>query len=172
MSLPKKTKSPFDLDLAVFLVGPDDTDREPDIDYIYSKPFRILWQEFLQYDPEGVSWGKDNPRIPSRLVEGYSFIEVPAGILLLDSKDEPVGGYLSCDLAVDEEHQGQGLGKELIIHLVHRTGSLPTWFLDEPAYSPEGYAAHVSAWEYARAHPEILWGCEQHAEDLVKPDHP
>src|SRR3546814_2286557 len=64
--------------------------------------------------------------------------------------EERVGGeYLGCDLAVADEHQGRGLGAELVLEYAMRTGDLPTWELDVAAYSHAGEAAHRAAWRMA-----------------------
>lgn len=142
--------SPFDVDLDDFLSGGDD--RELDIDTIFAKEFDDLHAEIALHDPEGLrAIGRD---VPSLAEEGYVLRPVECGMLLIDPDGNAVGGYLSCDLAVDSAHRGLGLGRELVIERALRDGSIPTWHLDEPAYSPEGVACHESAWHHARSETE------------------
>lgn len=50
-------------------------------------------------------------------------------------------------VCIREDHQGQGLGSELVLWTaINFAGGPPTEGLDEQCFSKAGYAAHVSAW--------------------------
>lgn len=135
-----------------FLTGADSD--ELDVDDIFAKPFERILSEFQEFDPEGITLDPQNLTFPSLIQPEYRYQEVGAGLMLLAPDGAPVGGYLSCDLAIQSDHQGQGLGAELIIEFALRSGSVPTWHLDTPAYSRMGEAAHRSAWQRVRSHPD------------------
>jgi GNAT superfamily N-acetyltransferase len=134
-----------------FLAGPDryeawDGDGDLlDIDEIFGKSFYRVLREQREYDPGSVDIGEDAVRTESLKAPGYAFVDVPAGLLLLDLDGNPCGGYIGCDLAIEEGHQGQGLGAELVLEYAMRFGPLPTWDLDEAAYTPAGEGAHRRA---------------------------
>ena len=140
----------FDVDLDRFLSG----DGEVDEDDIFGKDFETVFADMLRYDPQGIAWDDSAPALPSLMADGYVFRHVDAGVLLLCSAGEIVGGYLSCDVSVDPSHQGLGLGTELIIERSLKDGMNPVLHLDEAAYSSAGLAAHTAAWERVRTHPE------------------
>jgi GNAT superfamily N-acetyltransferase len=141
---------PFNQDLDCFLSGPGG--RELDIDDIFAKNFSKVLEEFVKFSPQDLV-PEDDCIYKSLVDESLHYIEVPAGILLMNGI-EPIGGYLSCDLSLDEKWQGKGLGAEIVIERCLRYGAVPTWDLDEPAYSRAGAAAHESAWRRARENPE------------------
>lgn len=149
---PQTHPEPFDVDEDAFLAGP--VPRELDIDPVFAKPFQRMIDELRRDAPEEIEWDATEARQPSLLAEGVWFREVPCGIMLVDADDRPIGGYLSCDLGLDPAWQGRGLGAEIVIERALRDGELPTWNLDEAAYSPAGLGAHRAAWRHARSHPE------------------
>lgn len=63
-----------------------------------------------------------------------------------------VVGYYNTPGAVciQDEHQGQGLGAELILHTYLLVGTPPTEGLDEQMFSEAGLAAHRRAYELGR----------------------
>ena len=136
-----------------FLAGPDrveayeagEIDELLDIDPIFGKTIERILEEFREFDPNGILPAGE-PLTPSDIIDGYSFQEVSAGLLLLDPEGNVVGGYLGSDLAVSGEHQGKGLGAELVLETYLRSESIPVWHLDTASYSPAGEAAHISAW--------------------------
>lgn len=141
---------PFDEDEDAFLAG----DGEPDVDDVFAKDFDRVWEEMLRFAPDDVVWDAGDQALPSLIVPGVVFREVPCGILALGPDGEPIGGYLSCDLSVDAAWQGLGLGAEIVIERCLRDGMNPVLNLDAAAYSRAGIAAHSSAWSRARSHPE------------------
>lgn len=153
-------KGPAGIGEDAFLAGPDryeEWDGEDDlldIDDIFAKPFeRILREQreaAAEHGAESVDVVPDCVVTPSLRAPGYLFAEVEAGVLLLTSDGTPVGGYIGCDVAIDPEHQGKGLGAELILEYAMRRGDLPTWHLDEAAYSRAGERAHRAAHSLAR----------------------
>jgi len=134
-----------------FLAGPDryegwDGDGDLlDIDDIFGKGFGRIYKEQLAYDPASLTVPEDAIRTPSLKAEGYSFVDVEAGLLLIDPEGKLCGGYIGCDLAVNDIHRGQGLGAELVLEFAMRNGWLPTWGLDEAGYTSAGEAAHRRA---------------------------
>lgn len=149
-----KLPEPFHLSLQQFLAGPDG--GELDIDDIFGKRFERLLEEFRAYAPHQIVFDADSFTVPSLVNPSFSIVEVDAGILLLDEERRPIGGYLSCDLSLATEYHGEGLGRELIIECALRNGALPTWHLDQPAYSLDGLRAHEAAWHHGRANPDEL----------------
>ncbi len=145
---------PLALPLDAFLAGPGGDMDALDIDRRRGKDLDRVLREMRKDDPDSVSFAPDAPRTPSDLAEGYSFVDVPSGLLLLAPDGSVAGAYVSCDLSVAEAHQGRGLGAELVLEYAVRRGSLPTWHLDTPAYTPAGLGAHRRAWILARRDPE------------------
>jgi len=135
--------APFDRTLDEFLSGTG----ELDVDRIFAKDFRRVLDEFAiaapdDLIPRGPSW-------PSVVSPMLHYRQVPAGVMLYDG-DQPIGGYLSCDLSLDERHRGKGLGAEIVIERCLLDGENPVLHLDEAAYSPAGLAAHLAAWRRVR----------------------
>lgn len=147
---------PARLDEDAFLAGPErytawaGDDDLIDVDPIFGKSFTQIWNEQIHDDPDCVAPDADAVVTPALAVAGYSFTAVPAGVLLRDADGNPVGGYLGCDLAIDPDHQGRGLGAELVLEYALRCGRIPVWDHDVAAYSPAGEQAHRSAHRLAR----------------------
>jgi DNA-binding transcriptional regulator YiaG len=138
-----------------FLAGPDryaawvDNDEAGDlldIDDRFGKDFEDLLREMKAHDPKGLNPEEGEAETAALAASGYKFRQVEAGVLLVAPDGTIAGGYLSCDVSIATGHQGQGLGAELILERALRFGDLPTWDLDEAAYSCAGEAAHRSAW--------------------------
>ena len=140
----------FDLDLDSFLAG----DQEIDEDDIFGKSFDVFQTDLKYFDAADIQWNAKTPTYPSLIAEGYCYRHVDAGIFLFAPDGDIVGGYISCDLSLDSDHQGQGLGTELVIERCLADGMNPVLNLDEAAYSSAGLAAHMSAWHRVRSHPE------------------
>jgi hypothetical protein len=138
---------PFNMPLESFLTG--GLGRDLDIDNIFCGNFREILDG---YGPKKLEFGATSP---SALVEGYNVCLLNAGVdhgvVLRSPSNEIVGAYIGCLLGLDAKHQGLGLGAELVFDFVCNFGSLPTWYLDVPAYSPAGLAAHTRAWHLARS---------------------
>jgi GNAT superfamily N-acetyltransferase len=138
---------PFNLSLTQFLSG--HADRKLDIDRIFGKSLDIVLDN---YPPCRLMRGRITAAVFGR---GYVFrtveTDTDAGVVLLDKGKTIVGAYLGCALAVLPEHRGHGLGAELVFEFALTYGVLPAWFLDVPAYSPAGFAAHCRAWHLARS---------------------
>jgi hypothetical protein len=147
---------PTSISEIAFLVGPDryeEADCEEeflDVDDIFAKDFDRVWREQELACPGSLSIEPTALRTPSLRAEGYSFVDVDAGLLLLAPDGSPCGGYIGCDLVIAPEHQGKGLGAELVLEYAMRNGDLPTWWLDAAAYSVAGEAAHRAAYALAQ----------------------
>jgi len=138
---------PFDLSLDLFLAGPGG--REIEIDPIFGQTFDEIRRD---YAPHTLTSG---PLVDSVVASRYRFRMVEtgsdSGIVLISPTGGIIGAYLGCALAIVPEHQGLGLGAELVFEFAFAFGELPTWFLDTPAYSPAGFAAHRRAWHLGRS---------------------
>lgn len=150
---------------ACFLAG--DRDAEIDVDTIFAKPFERVLRELRHHEPGGLEPEQPPCQLDCISAPGYRVLEVESGVVLCTESGEWVGGYLSCDLAIAREHQGLGLGAELVLWRYLLKGDLPTWHLDIPAYSPAGEAAHRSAWRIIVQHPARFAAMvDQHARWL------
>lgn len=137
---------PFDLPIDNFLAGKDG--RELDIDPIFGKP---LGEILRNYDLGAATCGPDIPSVSDRVYKLRMVeTEIDQGIVLVSPTNEVVGAYIGSALAITPLHQGRGLGAELVFEFARAFGELPAWFLDIPAYSPAGAAAHRRAWHLAR----------------------
>lgn len=145
-----------DMDEDDFLSGGADGSRPLDIDNIFAKDWQRVVAEMRQADPAALDLPEDCVATPSLIVDGYRFVDLAGGVALVDPDGTIVGGYLSCDLSLDESHQGQGLGAELVVETFLRNGDLPTWHLDTPAYSPAGEAAHRAAYRMLCEQPDLI----------------
>lgn len=137
-----------------FLAGPGGGDL--DIDPVFAKSFECAIEEMERFAPGSLDALDDALVTPSMLAPGFTFAEVPCGVALRDPAGRIVGGYLSCDLVLAREHRGRGLGMEIVIEQFLRSGELPTWSLDAPAYSPDGLRCHQRAHEWMRSNPELV----------------
>ena len=142
---------PFDLSEDEFLEGEE---GRLDIDDIFAKDLSQLLEDFSRYAPEDIIADDGDASYPSLFEPGYTFRDVPAGVLLICPRGDIAGGSLSCDLVVDEPHRGKGLGMELVIERCLRDGMNPVLNLDESAYSNAGLECHRSAWRHARSNPD------------------
>lgn len=156
---------PFGEDLREFLSAHDEGDV--DVDDIFAKDFDRLMTEFARDAPSDIEIRHDAPRVRSMIDPTLAYVEVDAGILLCDG-DKAIGGYLSCDLSLDAEYQGRGLGMEIVIERCLREGMNPVLHLDDAAYSPAGLAAHEAAWRHARGHPEETMMRFERLEEVEK----
>lgn len=139
---------PFDVDEETFIVGPDEATL--DVDPIFAKAFADMYDDMVRHAPEDLLEDGDLPATTSEIDPRLTYRDVPCGVLLFDG-DRPVGGYLSCDLGLDEAYRGRGLGAEIVIERCLRDGCSPVWALDRASYSPAGLAAHRAAWRQVRA---------------------
>lgn len=153
MSAPDKPL--HDIAEDAFLAGPDryqawqEDEGEGDlldIDWIFGNKGLDSVLEDARLVTNGLDPEPDARETPALAAPGYLFRQVGAGVLLIAPDGEIAGGYLGCDVVVESEHQGQGLGAELVLERYLRDGDLPTWWLDDAAYSPAGEAAHRAAW--------------------------
>ena len=151
-----------DLDEDEFVLGssPDDEDeRELDIDDIFGKDLEDVLADSIRYrgakcfDPETFEL-----RTQSDVDPELTFVTSEYGTLLLDSEEAIIGGFIETDLVLDDNWQGQGLGKELVVEHFLRSGDLPTWYLDSAQYSSAGYNTCCSAHRYPREEPETYVG--------------
>lgn len=141
-------RDPFSYSLEEFLAGPGYSENDLDIDPVFATSLTRLLEENphddLQYTGDSPSW-------PCRLDPALRYVEVEAGVLLLDQGSQIVGMYAWTALAIAPQWQGKGLGADIVIQRIERWGENPVWHLDTPAYSPGGRAAHESAWRQKRA---------------------
>lgn len=82
------------------------------------------------------------------LRDGYSLAQSADAALLLH-EGELVGYYMPPGaVCLMEEHQGQGMGAELILYTaLYFSGGPPTEGLDEQCFSEAGWYAHIAAWK-------------------------
>lgn len=131
-----------------FVVGPDRDDNSLDIDPVFGKSFDRVLREILSADPRSIE--PESRLTSSDRVPGYAYQTVKEGVILRAPDGNLAGGYLGCDVSIAPEHQGKGLGAELVLERYLRFGDLPTWHLDKAAYTPAGLAAHQSAWRLSQ----------------------
>jgi GNAT superfamily N-acetyltransferase len=139
---------PFDpalLTEAAFLAGPERFPAEWLVDPIFGKEFRHMVADVQRDEPDLLD-SDGLGTTPSDVMAGYSFSGITGGLALIDPGGNWAGGYIGADVALDPAHRGLGLGAELILEYAMRSACLPTWDLDEAAYSPAGEAAHRAAW--------------------------
>ena len=141
---------PFDQSEDQFIRG---TEQNLEVDDIFAKSLAQVIEDMRNFDPEALD-PQGGKILPSLFEPGYSFQDVPCGVLLLDEKGEIAGGYLSYDLVLAERCRGKGLGVELVIERCLRDGENPQINLDEAAYSRKGLRAHRLAWVHARQNIE------------------
>ncbi|MCW3782552.1 hypothetical protein [Defluviimonas salinarum] len=149
-----------------FLAGPDRDAGDLDIDAIFATPWRdvfqdLAWDVGLAAAPDKVvqAWLQGllagDGRLPDRPgIAGIAFCEAreagtgdPLGIVAVDiTGPEPVlaGSYTGAQLGVSDAHRGRGIAARLVMERFLLFGTLPTWDLDTPAYSPGGEAAHLA----------------------------
>lgn len=144
--------SPFDLDLEDFLCGPGGDACDLDVDDVFAKDFERVMAEMQAFSPHDLTPVDGAAVTPSLIRSDLSYVEVGCGTLLVAASGEALGGYLSCDLSLRDDLKGIGLGREIVIEHALRSGGLPVWDLDVPAYSRAGLAAHRAAWTHARSH--------------------
>lgn len=132
---------PFDTSLEEFIRN----DVELDIDPIFGKPLASLLNDF--------DLSSRTDRRKSLYAAEVTFENVRGGIILSDRTSTIVGAYLGCDLSLDPQWQGRGLGAELVIERCLSSGFNPAAMLDNAAYTPAGYGAHVSAWRRVQSSP-------------------
>jgi GNAT superfamily N-acetyltransferase len=84
------------------------------------------------------------------LKNGYFLSPSKDSMLLMikSGQNVEIVGYYNTPGAVciKDEHQGQGLGAELILATYEWCGGPPTEGLDEQSFTEEGYAAHQAAY--------------------------
>jgi GNAT superfamily N-acetyltransferase len=144
-------KGPFDKDEYYLLTGPAKLDVC--VDDIFGKSLKVMIDDFREHDPDMIKIDSLDDGVKSIFCSRLIYKEVMAGLLLFDG-DKPVGGYLGCDLSLDEEYRGKGLGKEIIIETFLREEKSPVWDLDTAAYSRAGLAAHQAAYWHVKKHPK------------------
>ena len=124
------------------LCGPDGDPDTVVIDRGFGKTFDRLLEEL---DITRDTFSAEGIQHPSIVHIGYTFQEVYIGVLLRAPDGAVVGGYLDCDLSLDDAHQDLGLGAELVAWRLHLFGSLPVWHHGTPGFSPAGAGAHRAA---------------------------
>lgn len=131
--------------LTEFLTG--DPDWQPVVDDVFGKDFDRALAEMRMFDPHGLMPEEPGAKgIESRIEPGLEYIGIHDGLGLFDAATgELVGGYLGCDLVLKNDYRGRGLGAEIVCEYFFRNRDLPTWHMDEPAFTNAGIAAHKSA---------------------------
>jgi GNAT superfamily N-acetyltransferase len=140
--------APLRCTLDEFLCGADGADAY--IEQHFDDYVRDIDTSFNADDVEIVEYTADDEDGP------YGIVASSDSVLLVHrAKDastwsgaEVVGYYNTPGaVCIQDEHQGHGLGAELILWTaLHWSGGPPTDGLDEQCFSEAGYAAHVAAW--------------------------
>lgn len=142
---------PFDVELDEFMAGWPD--KELDIDPIFAKEIDDILDDYRRYAPDQIVIDADDAGRPSIIDPTLTYRNVEAGVILT-SGEQVVGGYLGSDLSLKDSYRGRGIGTEIVIERCLSDGCSPVWHLDDASYTPEGAAAHESAWNRVRSHPE------------------
>lgn len=146
-----------DLDEDEFVLGTDSEDeeseRELDIDDIFGKDLETVVADIERYHPtaefeeEKFDERRSSDIDPSLVYATHETL----GTFLFDEEGAIVGGFLETDLVLADEHQGQGIGREIVVEHFLSNGALPTWYLDSAQYSRAGYGACCSAHQFPRS---------------------
>lgn len=92
--------------------------------------------------------------------DGYWLAPSSDAMLLLKQREltfDVVGYYTTPGaVCIQNDHQGRGLGAELILATYNWVGGPPTAGLDEQSFSKAGYAAHIAAWKLGVARGMIV----------------
>lgn len=137
------------LTLGEFLAGPHHDPDRIDIDPVFAKSVEAIlvdwgWDAFGRFVSPVEAEALLTDPFPGD--DGLRFEAEPEGLgVIAIAGGRVVGVYLGCDLAVQPEWRGQGIGARLVAMRFAADGCLPTWSLDTPAYTPAGLAAHKSA---------------------------
>jgi hypothetical protein len=135
-------------DFVYFGNDPDD-DPTGYVDPIFAKP----WLKLIRDEPGVLLDPLDEWELWPSGVEGYLIAGNGADVILLKQSGrdlvERVGCYFGAALAIREDCQGMRLGAELVLEAALARGGAPIGMLDEPGYSPAGFAAHVAGWKLA-----------------------
>ncbi|NTF17365.1 GNAT family N-acetyltransferase [Agrobacterium rubi] len=144
-----------------FLCGPSDDEdvRDLDIDDIFAKGFDRVLDEARRYhgdaflEPSGFSFSRQSD------IDGtMRYVRFEGGTLIVSADgDAVIGGFIESDLSLDRSFHGRGIGTELVVEHFMDSGSLPTWYLDSPAYSRKGLATCTSAHAYPRTSPDAYF---------------
>lgn len=90
------------------------------------------------------------PNNSKNITDVYQWLkDIQASIIKPKIPDCIIGCYIKNDIAVLKEHQGKGIGKELVVAKYKATGSLPNWKAWRPSYTPAGLATHKKAYQVA-----------------------
>lgn len=144
------------ISLEEFLTGSCDGMDSLDVDEIFGKDLERILREIVDYDSDSLNPEEGCAVTRSFLNPDIRFCQVSSGLVALNSDNRIIGGYISCDVSIDAEYQGRGIGKELILEYFLRNEDLPTWHLDVPAYTSSGLASHQAAWEFAQTNPAVV----------------
>ena len=92
--------------------------------------------------------------------DGYWLAPSSGAMLLLkqtESAFDVVGYYTTPGaVCIQDDHQGNGMGAELILATYEWVGGPPTAGLDEQSFSRSGFAAHIAAWRLGVARGLII----------------
>ncbi len=133
--------APFHLPLNEFAQGHADLE----IDDIFGKPLSTLLADYDLRTRVDIG--------PSSQIPTVRIGRSASGIIFADAAGSIIGAYLGCDLSLAPEWRGKGLGAELVLERCLEDGVNPAAQLDTAAYTPAGYASHVSAWNKVRSDP-------------------
>lgn len=145
---------PMSMSCDVFIAGSESRIEDIVIDDIFAKDFREALDDLINAATD--EWNEleiDDDAIVTRSIidDKLVFVDTRSTLLLVDRETgRPIGGYLGCDLVLEYDYRGRGLGKEIVLEYFMRNHSLPVWNLDEPSYSTDGIAAHQAAWRWSK----------------------
>lgn len=139
-----------------FVVGPDMTYDDLDVDKIFAKKLDRLLKEAVEHQKDALDRPENSIQTKSLLCPGIVFEDVEEGLVARDATGRIIGGYISTDVSLADDFMGKGLGKELILEYFLRNESFPVWSLEAPAFSPAGLGAHRAAHRLIRESPSLV----------------
>lgn len=142
------------------LCGPHfDEECEPDEDDIFAKSWRsglADWVYDLSINTEGNTLREVEKYVASRAALDQAIVELDGGVFvaplinegdlclgvaavsIIDGEPILLGAFCGAHLGVNPDHGDKGVGKALVAGMLLYSGELPTWNLDQPAYSHRG----------------------------------
>lgn len=136
---------PFDIPLDHFLHG-FDPNKNIVKDYDFFGTFEEFWSENAVHTIPDVRLEDLTVIDVSDVVSGITYLEINDGVVAVTDSFIPIGCYWGHVLCLSKAWQGQGIGRELVIHRCIQAQENPCCLSSDITYSKAGYAAHISAW--------------------------